>query len=164
MSNILVWTMDKGIRFDLTCAMRDADLILKIMKSFSVTFEKKYTTIHNDTPSTITFKRIQCDHGSMNDFLNALNAAVQNREFSGNVYIHIVNWFAKKPRKPQTADITIKPGMHSTIPADAINLCLNAAVQEKSIESDPDSDDGQSPDQISVDWDGTNDLENDNTL
>lgn len=43
------------MRMDLTCKMKDADEILEVFEKYGITFTKKYTSIHRNTESTITF-------------------------------------------------------------------------------------------------------------
>ena len=61
MGTVVFKTNDR-IRINLTCALKDTDTVIEEMVNHHITFDKKYTTIHNiDTPSTITFTSLKAE-------------------------------------------------------------------------------------------------------
>lgn len=60
MSNVII-DFFKGQRMDLTVQMKDADRILEVFRSYDIRFDKKFTSINDNGPSTITFKSVRCE-------------------------------------------------------------------------------------------------------
>ena len=58
MSNVIM-NVFKGQRMDITAQMKDADSVIEIFKIHHIRFGKKYTSINQDGPSTITFKDLK---------------------------------------------------------------------------------------------------------
>ena len=109
--NAFVITMFKGQRMDLTVQMKDADLVLGIFKAHSIRFDKKYTTITGDGPSTITFKNVRPEavQGELADLISDLTIRARDGEI-GNVYAKFVGPRFAKPhapeqKKPEAEDI-----------------------------------------------------------
>ena len=88
----LVINFHKGQRMDITAQMKDADAVLKVFQEYSVRFDKKYTTITNDGPSTITFKGVKSSKTQdiLADLLCDLTNKSRNDEI-GNVYVKFVS-------------------------------------------------------------------------
>ena len=85
-----------SMKLDLTCSMKDADTVIRIMGEHDIQFEKKFTTLGNgETPSTITFTGIftQKARKDLAELITALNT--QKNEI-GNVYISMRG--KKRPR------------------------------------------------------------------
>ena len=101
-TNALVINMHKGQRMDLTAQMKDADMVLGLFQAHEIRFEKKYTTITGEGPSTITFKgvRPQKAQAHLADLLSDLTIRARDNEI-GNVYVKFVGL---KPRVISTVN------------------------------------------------------------
>ena len=87
----------KGQRMDITAQMKDADAILDVFRKHSIRFDKKYTTINDKGPSTITFKGLHADkaHADLTEMVVSMyNLAKENQ--IGNVYVKLTS-FNKPP-------------------------------------------------------------------
>ena len=96
--NGVIFLMMKGTKMDLTCLMKDADVIIQKFNAWNIRFEKKFTTIPENGPGTITFKslhttRFSSDLGSL---IADIYESASNDEIA-NVYIRIVPHY--KPKK-----------------------------------------------------------------
>ncbi len=100
MTKYLIFGLPKGMRFDLTCHMGDVDRVVTEFRAHHVTFEKKYTTIHEDRPSTITFKGLkgEFEKSDLTELFSDLNAlAVQG--YIDMVYVNVRGFAAKQNRE-----------------------------------------------------------------
>lgn len=90
--NALIIGMRKGQRLDLTAQVKDTDSILDTFRENSVRFDKKYTTISETGPSTITFKGIRSSttQDKLADVLMKLHGMARDNKI-GNVYIKFVS-------------------------------------------------------------------------
>lgn len=119
--NALVINIHKGQRMDLTAQMKDADAVLEQFSNHDIRFDKKYTTIAGEGPSTITFKgvRSKTTYDKLADMLSDLTISARKGEI-GNVYIKFVG-----PR----------PKMTSTVSGTS-NTKVETIVQENMEEDD----------------------------
>ena len=85
---------------DLTAQMKDADAILELFKTHQIKFDKKYTTISENSPSTITFKGVRSTttQDKLSDLLTSLHALAR-KDIIGNTYIKFVSM---KPKMTST--------------------------------------------------------------
>ena len=100
MTKYLIFGLPKGMRFDLTCQMGDVDRVVTEFRAHHVTFEKKYTTLYEDKPSTITFKGLkgEFEKSDLTELFSSLNTlAVQG--YIGMVYVNVRGFAAKQNRE-----------------------------------------------------------------
>ena len=86
-----------GQRVDITVSMADADKVIEIFKIHDARFAKKFTTINESTPSTITFKGISSGDELICLFNHLDTSAV---DFTGDVHIRFVNGKRPVTNKP----------------------------------------------------------------
>ena len=100
MSSCVLVTKDK--KMDLTCLMRDADLVIRLMEEQEIGFEKKFTSLHGkDRPATITFNGIFAKtYGKNMTEMIANLVELCSRDTIGNVYISFREKNAQ-PEKPR---------------------------------------------------------------
>lgn len=99
----VVMNVFKGQRMDITALMKDADVIIDIFKNYHVQFSKKYTSINDNGPSTITFKGLKAlqDDGDLGNMI----AAIWNEDRIGEV---VVKFTSHPPiKKVETTPVSI---------------------------------------------------------
>lgn len=101
----LVMNFHKGQRMDITAQMKDADKILEAFRTYNIRFEKKYTTINNDSPSTITFKGLKAEnvHSNLTDLIVCLHESASEGAID-NVYLKITGFVPQKKKAPADED------------------------------------------------------------
>ena len=84
----VVISLHKGQRMDITAQMKDADRVLELFQACDIRFDKKYTTITGEGPSTITFKGIRSKNtqDKIADLISELNVDAREQRIE-NVYI-----------------------------------------------------------------------------
>ena len=97
--NALIISLNKGIRMDLTAQMKDVDEIFAAFKQYQIQFEKKYTSLITDGPSTITFRGIKTEGPTVriSDLLEDLHGRAK-QNIIGNVYLYFTPAFPSKKK------------------------------------------------------------------
>lgn len=107
--NSLIFATHKNMRMDLTAQMKDADEIIAAFRVYGIQFDKKFTSLNSNGPSTITFKGIRTDGATarITDMFVDLHARAQAEKI-GNVFIKFNGYFTPKANKDKTATETEK--------------------------------------------------------
>ena len=101
MSNVIM-NVFKGQRMDITAQMKDADSVIEIFKIHHIRFGKKYTSINQDGPSTITFKDLKWTNepGDLGAMISTLYSSAAE-DVIGDVTIKFTSHpYQKKPEIP----------------------------------------------------------------
>ena len=106
MANVMM-NVYKGQRMDVTAQMKDADVILDIFRSHSIRFDKKFTSITGNGPSTITFKGLKAEnyHSDLTDMIMDIHKTAKENTI-GNVYVKFTSFinpkYMKKKEEPNS--------------------------------------------------------------
>lgn len=125
MANVMM-NLFKGQRMDITAQMKDADAILESFRNHNVRFDKKYTSINKQGPSTITFKGIRAEnhHCDITDVIADLQAQAKE-DHIGNVYVKFTTFqkpIKKEEEKPASSEPEKMPEWITKIVEDDLTL------------------------------------------
>ena len=104
----VIMNIYKGQRMDMTGMMKDADAILEVFREHHIHFDKKYTTLNNGGPSTITFKGLKAEklHSDLTKMIVSLQEKAVQEEI-GNVYVKLTSFMSQ--RKPPVREDKEEP-------------------------------------------------------
>ena len=124
----LIITLNKGQRADLTAQMKDADEIVAAFREYGIQFDKKYTSLNTNGPSTITFKGIRAEGtvARLTDLLEDLHGRAK-QNMIGNVYLRFSGgYLPKKDRSPEK-----KGSFEAVIPSAIVDIAPDGTEEEE---------------------------------
>lgn len=115
----LVINLFPGQRMDITVLMKDADTVVEIFRKNHVHFYKKYTSIPDNSASTITFKGIKSDDPEFlyDSLLTDLHNASDKDEI-GEVHVRFTSFTNNRPKKKPIVVNTVLPEVTAPVTDD----------------------------------------------